>query len=66
MNIQLNYSLPEDRFPAACAMVAVDNQMRLESIKTTLERYQTHGMLPEIVLTEIIAQMRGFKEVGRG
>ena len=61
MNIQLSYSLPEDRFLAECALDAVDNQMLLESIKTVLQRYQTHGMVAEVVLQEIIAQMRHFK-----
>ena len=61
MNIQFNYELPKDKFLADCALDAVDNQMRLESIKTTLQRYQAHGIVPEVVLQEIIAQMRDFK-----
>jgi len=61
MNLQLNYSLPEDRYLAECALDAVNNQMLLESIKTMLQRYQTHGMIAEVVLQEIIAQMRDFK-----
>ena len=61
MKAILEYSLPEDDFVLSCELRAVSNQMLLESIKTTLEAHERHELVPEIVLQEIKAQMRGFK-----
>lgn len=61
MKAILEYSLPEDDFVLSCALRAVSNRMLLESIKTTLEAHERHEVVPEIVLQEIKAQMRGFK-----
>ena len=61
MKVILEYNLPEDAFLFMCAEQAVNNRMLLESIKTTLEAHEKHSIVPEIVVQEIKAQMRGFK-----
>lgn len=61
MKVILEYNLPEESFLLQCAEQAVSNRMLLESIKTTLEAHERHSVVPEIVVQEIKAQMRGFK-----
>lgn len=61
MKVILEYNLPEESFLLQCAEQAVSNRMLLESIKTTLEAHEKHSVVPEIVVQEIRAQMRGFK-----
>jgi hypothetical protein len=61
MKVILEYTLPEESFLLQCAEQAVSNRMLLESIKTTLEAHEKHSVVPEIVVQEIKAQMRGFK-----
>lgn len=61
MKVILEYNLPEESFLLQCAEQAVSNRMLLESIKTTLEAHEKHSVVPEIVVQEIKAQMRGFK-----
>lgn len=61
MKVILEYTLPEESFLLQCAEQAVSNRMLLESIKTTLEAHDKHSVVPEVVVQEIKAQMRGFK-----
>lgn len=61
MKVILEYTLPEESFLLQCAEQAVNNRMLLESIKTTLEAHDKHSVVPEVVVQEIKAQMRGFK-----
>jgi len=61
MIVTLTYNLPEESFLLQCAEQAVNNRMLLESIKTTLEAHEKHSVVPEVVVQEIKAQMRGFK-----
>ena len=61
MKVILEYNLPEESFLLQCAEQAVSNRMLLESIKTTLEAHDKHSVVPEVVVQEIKAQMRGFK-----
>jgi rRNA-processing protein FCF1 len=61
MKVILEYILPEESFLLQCAEQAVNNRMLLESIKTTLEAHEKHSIVPEVVVQEIKAQMRGFK-----
>jgi hypothetical protein len=61
MKIIIEYNLPEEAFLFSCAEQSVHNRMLLESIKTTLEAHDKHSVVPEVVVQEIKAQMRGFK-----
>ena len=61
MKVIIEYKLPEEEFLFKCAEEAISNRMLLESIKTTLEAHEKHSVVPEIVVQEIKAQMRGFK-----
>jgi hypothetical protein len=61
MKIIIEYNLPEESFLFSCAEQSVNNRMLLESIKTTLEAHDKHSVVPEVVVQEIKAQMRGFK-----
>lgn len=61
MKVILEYSLPEESFILKCAEEGLSNRMLLESIKTTLEAHDKHSVVPEVVVQEIKAQMRGFK-----
>lgn len=61
MKVILEYNLPEESFLLQCAEQAVSNRMLLESIKTTLEAHERRSVVPEVVVQEIKAQMRGFK-----
>jgi hypothetical protein len=61
MIVTLTYNLPDEAFTLKCAQEGLSNRMLLESIKTTLEAHDKHSVVPEVVVQEIKAQMRGFK-----
>ena len=61
MEVIFKFTCPEESFLVKCTEEAVPNRMLLESIKTTLEAHEKHSVVPEIVVQEIKAQMRGFK-----